>query len=83
ADVTGTSETRKTLFGASPGLLLSKNGTSMVSNPLAGCRPRSTDTAEDQRRAEELLQSAKDLHEHAVVMAAVAAALKPIYRVLD
>ncbi|RXK28010.1 isochorismate synthase [Bacillus velezensis] len=83
ADVTGTSETRKTLFGASPELLLSKNGTSILSNPLAGSRPRSTDPAEDQRRAEELLQSAKDLHEHAVVVAAVAAALKPFCRVLD
>ena len=31
ADVTGTSETRKTLFGASPELLLSKNGTSILS----------------------------------------------------
>ncbi|MEC3848568.1 isochorismate synthase DhbC [Bacillus velezensis] len=83
ADVTGTSETRKTLFGASPELLLSKNGTSILSNPLAGSRPRSADPAEDQRRAEELLQSAKDLHEHAVVVAAVAAALKPFCRVLD
>ncbi len=46
ADVTGTSETRKTLFGASPELLLSKNGTSILSNPLAGSRPRSTDPAE-------------------------------------
>ncbi len=38
ADVTGTSETRKTLFGASPELSLSKNGTSILSNPLAGSR---------------------------------------------
>ncbi|WP_249713394.1 chorismate-binding protein, partial [Bacillus cereus] len=53
ADVTGTSQTRKTLFGASPELLRSKNGTSILSNPLAGSRPRSTDPADVQRRAEE------------------------------
>ncbi|MCP6684135.1 isochorismate synthase DhbC [Bacillus nakamurai] len=83
ADVTGTSETRKTLFGASPELLLSKTGTEIMSNPLAGSRPRSADPIEDQRRADELLASAKDLHEHAVVVAAVAAALKPFCRELD
>ena len=32
---------------------------------------------EDKRRAEELLSSPKDLHEHAVVVEAVAAALRP------
>lgn len=52
-------------------------GTQVVSNPLAGSRPRSDDPVEDQRRADELLSSAKDLHEHAVVADAVAAGLRP------
>ena len=45
----------------------------VISNPLAGSRPRSEDPVEDKRRAEELLSSPKDLHEHAVVVEAVAA----------
>ncbi|SFI79275.1 isochorismate synthase [Bacillus sp. 71mf] len=72
----------RTLIGASPELLVSRNGMQVVSNPLAGSRPRSEDPAEDKRRAEELLSSAKDLHEHAVVVEAVAVALRPYCRIL-
>lgn len=67
----------KTLIGASPELLVSRSGMQVISNPLAGSRPRSEDPAEDKRRAEELLSSPKDLHEHAVVVEAVAATLRP------
>ena len=70
-------ENSKTLIGASPELLVSRNGMQVISNPLAGSRPRSEDLVEDKRRAEELLSSPKDLHEHAVVVEAVAAALRP------
>ena len=70
-------ENSKTLIGASPELLVSRNGMQVISNPLAGSRPRSEDPVEDKRRAEELLSSPKDLHEHAVVVEAVAAALRP------
>ena len=48
-------ENSKTLIGASPELLVSRNGMQVISNPLAGSRPRSEDSAEDKRRAEELL----------------------------
>ena len=65
-------ENSKTLIGASPELLVSRNGMQVISNPLAGSRPRSEDIVEDKRRAEELLSSPKDLHEHAVVVEAVA-----------
>ncbi|MDC2864270.1 isochorismate synthase DhbC [Bacillus sp. BP-3] len=75
-------ERSRTLIGASPELLVSRNGIQVVSNPLAGSRPRSEDPVEDKRRAEELLSSAKDLHEHAVVVEAVAAALRPYCRIL-
>ncbi|WEH32095.1 isochorismate synthase DhbC [Streptomyces sp. AM 4-1-1] len=65
----------RTLLGASPELLVSRHGQRVVANPLAGSTPRSTDLAEDVRRAAALLDSAKDLHEHAVVVDAVHQAL--------
>ncbi|SHH53249.1 isochorismate synthase [Massilia sp. CF038] len=68
---------RRTLIGASPELLLSRRGTQVVSHPLAGSIPRSSDPAEDRRRADGLLRSAKDLHEHALVVNAVAEGLRP------
>ncbi|MED1624102.1 isochorismate synthase DhbC [Bacillus pseudomycoides] len=71
-----------TLIGASPELLVSRSEMQIISNPLAGSRPRSKDPEEDKRRADELLSSAKDLHEHAVVVEAVAAALRPYCRTL-
>ncbi|MFF9567381.1 isochorismate synthase [Streptomyces sp. NPDC014685] len=61
----------RTLLGASPELLVSRRGSRVVANPLAGSVPRSDDLAEDVRRAAALLESAKDLHEHAVVVNAV------------
>lgn len=68
---------RRTLIGASPELLLSRRGEQVVSHPLAGSIPRSTNPVEDRRRADALLESAKDLYEHALVVDAVADALRP------
>ncbi|MFD8997918.1 isochorismate synthase DhbC [Streptomyces abikoensis] len=73
----------RTLLGASPELLVSRRGGRLVANPLAGSIPRSADLAEDVRRAAGLLESAKDLHEHAVVVDAVREALAPYCRTLD
>ncbi|MCA6090791.1 isochorismate synthase DhbC [Streptomyces sp. SCA3-4] len=73
----------RTLLGASPELLVSRRGGRIVANPLAGSTPRSADLAEDVRRAAALLESAKDLHEHAVVVDAVREALAPYCRTLD
>jgi isochorismate synthase len=67
----------RTLIGASPELLVSREGGRLTANPLAGSAPRSGDLAEDVRRAVALLESEKDLHEHAVVVAAVREALAP------
>ncbi|MGI5452421.1 isochorismate synthase [Streptomyces sp. CA-249302] len=67
----------RTLVGASPELLVARRGGHLTANPLAGSAPRSTDLAEDVRRAADLLESAKDLHEHAVVVAAVSESLAP------
>ncbi|UXI66614.1 isochorismate synthase [Tahibacter amnicola] len=82
-DLSGRAGEQRTLVGASPELLLAKNGASVYSNPLAGSVPRSSDPIEDQRRAQGLLRSAKDLHEHAVVADAVAERLRPYCRHLE
>ncbi|MFD4631209.1 isochorismate synthase DhbC [Streptomyces sp. NPDC058284] len=65
----------RTLIGASPELLVSRRGRQVVANPLAGSTPRSDDLGEDVRRAAALLESAKDLHEHSVVVDGVHQAL--------
>lgn len=67
----------RTLIGASPELLVARTGGRLTANPLAGSAPRGADLAEDVRRAAALLESEKDLHEHAVVVDAVRAALAP------
>ncbi|MFD7063649.1 isochorismate synthase [Streptomyces sp. NPDC059906] len=73
----------RTLVGASPELLVARQGGRLTANPLAGSAPRSADLAEDVRRAVALLESPKDLHEHAVVVAAVREALAPYCTVLE
>ncbi|WP_168121253.1 isochorismate synthase DhbC [Paenibacillus sp. HB172176] len=73
----------QTLIGASPELLVAREGCGVYVNPLAGSTPRSEDAAEDARRAEALLASPKDLREHALVIEAVAEALRPYCRHLD
>lgn len=78
-----TQECSRTIIGASPELLVSRRGMQVISNPLAGSRPRSKDPVEDKRRADELLSSVKDLHEHKVVVEAVVAALRPYCRTLS
>ena len=66
-----------TLMAASPELLLHKVGHVVLTNPLAGSRPRSADPRHDRALYEELLRSPKDLHEHALVTQAVVEALRP------
>ncbi|MER0245855.1 isochorismate synthase [Streptomyces sp. HSW2009] len=73
----------RTLLGASPELLVTRRGGQLVANPLAGSTPRSADLAEDVRRAAALLESAKDLHEHAMVVAAVRDGLAPFCTTLE
>ncbi|AVH55184.1 MULTISPECIES: isochorismate synthase [Streptomyces] len=67
----------RTLIGASPELLVARTGGRLTGNPLGGSAARSTDLAEDVQRAAALLESPKDLHEHAVVVDAVREALAP------
>ncbi|MCP4498481.1 MAG: isochorismate synthase [Deltaproteobacteria bacterium] len=53
--------------GQSPELLCDFQGEEMCTEALAGTLPRSPSPEEDQRRKEQLLGSAKDLHEQSVV----------------
>ena len=69
--------------GASPELLVSRHGDVVRSQPLAGTIPRSGDPAVDARLADALLGSDKDRHEHAMVVDAVAAALRAHCVTLD
>lgn len=68
------------LIGASPELLVSRRGHRLVSSPLAGSLPRAADPAEDARRAERLLCSRKDRHEHQLVTEQIVEALRPFAR---
>ncbi|NYI08242.1 isochorismate synthase [Allostreptomyces psammosilenae] len=73
----------RTLIGASPELLVSRHGTTLTANPLAGSIARATDPAEDHARGQRLLASAKDRHEHAVVIRSITEALSPLCAELD
>lgn len=71
------------LIGASPELLVRRSGMEVIANPLAGSVPRCGDAGIERQRAEALLRSDKDRHEHAVVVDAVAEALRPYCSQLD
>jgi isochorismate synthase len=74
---------RRTLVGATPEMLVSRTGTTVVANPLAGSIPRDPDPDKDHANGQALLASAKDHEEHRVVVEAVAEALRPFCRTLD
>jgi isochorismate synthase len=73
----------RVLIGASPELLVAKHGIEVVSHPLAGSLPRSDDASKDGERAARLLDSAKNLGEHALVVEAVGDTLAPYCRELS
>lgn len=73
----------RSLLGASPELLISKEGDRIVANPLAGSTARAEDPAVDRARADALRHSSKDRHEHAIVVEAVVAALRPFCTDID
>ena len=70
-------------LGASPELLVAKQNQYVFSNPVAGTLARSLDPIEDQAQAERLFASAKDQHEHKVVIEAIADQLSPLCRTLS
>jgi len=65
------------LVGASPELLVSRQGSEVRANPLAGSAPRSGNKDEDRANADALVASAKNRQEHAIVVEAIAEALRP------
>jgi len=69
---------RGILVGATPEMLISRRGLEVRSNPLAGSAPRYGDAGEDRASGERLLGSVKDREEHALVVEAVGAALRPL-----
>lgn len=70
-------------MGASPELLVAKQNQYIFSNPVAGTLARSADPVEDQAQAERLFASAKDQHEHAVVIEAISDQLSPLCQSLS
>lgn len=76
ADVTAAGDRApRTLLGASPELLVARDGDTVTANPLAGSVPRGRDRAEDRRLRAQLLASTKDQREHAHVARQVAEVL--------
>jgi isochorismate synthase len=70
------------LLGASPELLIRKEGASIRSNPLAGSAKRRQDPQEDQLASRTLLQSNKDNFEHRLVVDEIQEALGPVCKAL-
>ena len=56
------------IIGTSPESLLKVKGNKVITNPIAGTRPRGKTKAEDQRLAEELLADRKELLEHEMLI---------------
>jgi menaquinone-specific isochorismate synthase len=66
------------LIGATPELLIRRQGTDIRSLVLAGTAPRDQDPARDARLGAALLSSVKDTEEHQYAVAGVRAALAPL-----
>ncbi|MDW8054392.1 MAG: isochorismate synthase [Anaerolineae bacterium] len=65
-------------FGATPEVLAEVRGRALRTMALAGSAPRGRTPEEDAARAQALLDSAKDRHEHALVVEAIVATLRPL-----
>jgi menaquinone-specific isochorismate synthase len=62
-------------FGATPEYLYRREGRTIVTEAVAGTRPRGATPNDDARLSEELLQSDKDRREHAAVQRYIASSL--------
>lgn len=63
--------------GATPETLVRLRGLSVETQVLAGTTRRGADAAEDEALGRQLMESAKDRHEHALTAQAIASALGP------
>jgi menaquinone-specific isochorismate synthase len=70
-------------LGASPERLFSRDGSVVVSEAVAGTRPRGLSSEDDEGLREDLLHSAKDLSEHTFVRAGIGEALAPLCEELE
>ena len=66
------------MVGASPELLVARRGQRVWCRPFAGSAPRSPDSDVDQENGAALADSAKNRHEHQVVVDALRSALEPL-----
>jgi menaquinone-specific isochorismate synthase len=72
-----------TFFGATPELLAKVEGTQLTTMSLAGSIGRSEDPLEDAELGQELLESAKDRHEHELVVMSILSRLAPLTSKLE
>lgn len=56
------------LLGASPESLIQTNGKEILTNPIAGTRPRGATQEEDEELANDLLQDEKEIAEHRMLL---------------
>jgi isochorismate synthase len=66
------------LVGASPELLVARDGDRVTCQPFAGSAPRAADPDRDAAAGAALAESAKDRREHQLVIDTMAAALRPL-----
>ena len=66
------------LVGASPELLVARHGEVVTCRPFAGSAPRLTDPEADEASGTALAESAKNRHEHQLVVDAMREALDPL-----
>lgn len=80
ADLTpaGDTYTGTALVGASPELLVAREGEMVICRPFAGSAPRSDDPGVDAANATALAASAKNRHEHQLVVDVMRQALEPL-----
>jgi isochorismate synthase len=71
------------LVGASPELLVARSGDLVLSHPMAGTAPRSSDPSTDARLAAALMSSTKDQEEHRLTIDMVHDTLLPWCSYLD
>ncbi|MDZ4269009.1 MAG: isochorismate synthase [Mycobacterium sp.] len=71
------------LIGASPQLLVARRGQQVLCRPFAGSAPRFADPDADEASGAALAESAKNRHEHQLVVDALREALEPLCTDLD
>ncbi len=71
------------LIGASPELLVARDGDQVICQPFAGSAARSADPAVDTAAGAALAASGKNRHEHRLVVDTIADVLAPLCRHLD